>query len=93
LDQSIQAKAFRSLHIPGRPLVLFNVWDVGSARSVAAGGAQALGTGSWSVAAAYGFTDGEQMPLDLCLANLQRIAETVDLPVTVDLESGYGADP
>jgi 2-methylisocitrate lyase-like PEP mutase family enzyme len=92
-NQSIQARTFRSLHVPGRPLVLFNVWDAGSAKAVAAGGARALATGSWSVAAAHGFTDGEQMPLDLGLANLQRIVGMTDLPVTIDLESGYGADP
>jgi len=92
-NQSIQAQTFRALHVPGHPLVLFNVWDAGSAKAVAAGGARALATGSWSVAAAHGFTDGEQMPFDLCLANLQRIVGATDLPVTIDLESGYGADP
>jgi len=92
-NQSTQAQTFRSLHVPGRPLVLFNVWDAGSAKAVAAGGARALATGSWSVAAAHGFTDGEQMPFDLCLANLQRIVGATDLPVTIDLEGGYGADP
>ncbi len=91
-NQSIKARTFRSLHIPGRPLVLFNVWDAGGAKAVAAGGARALATGSWSVAAAHGFADGEQMPLDLCLSNLQRIVGVTDLPVTIDLESGYGAD-
>ncbi len=92
-NQSNQAQTFRSFHVPGQPLVLFNVWDAGSAKAVAAGGARALATGSWSVAAAHGFTDGEQMPLNLCLANLQRIVGATDLPVTIDLESGYGADP
>jgi 2-methylisocitrate lyase-like PEP mutase family enzyme len=92
-NQSAKAQTFRSLHVPGHPLVLFNVWDAGSAKAVAAGGAQALATGSWSVAAAHGFTDGEQMPFDLSLANLQRIDGATDLPVTIDLESGYGAAP
>ncbi len=91
--QRERAGTFRALHVPGRPLILFNIWDVGSARAVAAGGARALATGSWSVAAANGFPDGERMPLDLCIANLQRIVDAVDLPVTFDLESGYGADP
>jgi len=93
LNQSNQAQVFRSIHVPGRPLILFNIWDAGSAKTVGASGAQALGTGSWSVAAAYGFTDGEKMALDFCLANLQRIVQATELPVTVDLESGYGADP
>ena len=87
------AETFRALHVPGRPLVLFNIWDAGSAKAVAASGARAIATGSWSVAAANGFEDGERMPLDLVIANLQRIVGAVDLPVTIDLESGYGADP
>lgn len=85
-----KAEMFRSLHVPGRPLVLFNVWDAGTAKAVAASGAQALATGSWSVAAANGFADGEQLPLDLAIDNLGRIARATDLPVTIDLESGYG---
>jgi 2-methylisocitrate lyase-like PEP mutase family enzyme len=88
-----RANTFKALHVPGRPLILFNIWDVGSAKAVAAGGARALATGSWSVAAANGFPDGEQIPLDLCIANLRRIVDAIDLPVTLDLESGYGADP
>ena len=91
--QSEEAGRFKALHVPGRPLILFNIWDVGSAKAVAAGGAKALATGSWSVAAANGFPDGEQIPLDLCIANLRRIVDAVDLPVSLDLESGYGADP
>lgn len=91
--QAARAEAFRALHVPGRPLVLFNVWDAGSARAVAAAGAAALATGSWSVAAAHGLADGEALPLELALANLRRIVAATELPVTVDLESGYGADP
>jgi 2-methylisocitrate lyase-like PEP mutase family enzyme len=85
-----RAEAFRALHVAGRPLVLFNVWDAGSAKAVTAAGASAIATGSWSVAAANGFTDGEQIPLDLALDNLRRIVAATVLPVTVDLESGYG---
>lgn len=85
-----KAQAFRSLHQPGTPLVLFNIWDAGSARAVAAAGAPALATGSWSVAAANGYADGERIPLATALANLQRIVAATELPVTFDLESGYG---
>jgi methylisocitrate lyase len=88
--QAAKAETFRSLHVPGRPLVLFNIWDVGSAKAVASAGARALATGSWSVAAANGFADGECLPLDLAIDNLARIARAIDLPVSVDLESGYG---
>lgn len=89
--QQHKAQVFRSLHQPGRPLVLFNIWDVGSAKAVAAAGATAIATGSWAVAAANGFADGEQMPLSFALANLSRIVAATDLPVSIDLESGYGA--
>src|SRR5258708_6285145 len=85
-----KAETFRSLHVPGRPFVLFNVWDAGTAKAVASAGAHALATGSWSVAAANGFADGEQLPLDLAIDNLARIVKATDLPVSVDLESGYG---
>ena len=88
--QTTKAQSFRSLHTPGRPLVLFNVWDAGTAKAVASSGAQALATGSWSVAAAHGFADGERVPLDFAIENLARIVEATDLPVTIDLESGYG---
>jgi methylisocitrate lyase len=88
-----QARVFHALHVPGRPLVLFNAWDAGSARAVAAAGAGAIATGSWSVAAAQGFADGERLPLQLAMDNLRRIVDAVELPVTVDLESGYGDAP
>lgn len=91
-NANTRAQAFRALHQPGRPLILFNIWDVGSAKAVAAAGAPALATGSWSVAAANGFPDGEKMPLEFALANLRRITAATDLPVTIDLESGYGAN-
>ena len=92
-DQADRARLFHQLHVPGDPVVLYNVWDAGSARAVATAGAKALATGSWSVAAAHGYEDGEKLPLELVLANLARIVATVDLPVTLDFETGYGATP
>ena len=89
-DQASRAEQFRTLHVPGKPLVLFNIWDAGSARAVALAGGKAIATGSWSVANANGFADGERMPLALAIDNLRRIVGVTDLPVTVDLESGYG---
>lgn len=89
-SQADTARSFHTLHAGPRPLVLFNVWDAGSAKAVADAGARALATGSWSVAAAHGYADGEHMPFELALANLSRIVEATALPVTVDLESGYG---
>ena len=91
--QNRKAETFRNLHIRGNPIVLFNAWDAGSAKAVAAGGAKAIATSSWSVAAANGFVDGERIPLDLAMNNLRRIVSAVEVPVTVDLESGYGDAP
>src|SRR5262245_59254481 len=88
--KNAKAQAFRSLHVPGTPFVLFNVWDAGSAKVVAGAGARAIGTGSWSVATANGFEDGEVLPLDFAIDNLARIVRVTELPVTIDLESGYG---
>ena len=62
-DQAQKANAFRKLHVRGKPVVLMNIWDAGSAKAVATSGASAIATGSWSVAAAHGFADGEQIPL------------------------------
>lgn len=92
-DQHGAARLFQSLHVRGQPLVLFNAWDAGSARAVADAGAKAIATGSWSVAAANGFADGEHFPFPLAMDNLRRIVAAVALPVTVDLESGYGDAP
>lgn len=92
-DQTHKAEQFQALHIPGKPLILFNIWDPGSAKAVAAAGAPALATGSWSVANANGFADGEDLPLSTAIDNLRRIVKATDLPVTVDLESGYGETP
>lgn len=89
-DQTRKAEQFRELHVPGKPLVLFNVWDAGSAKAVASAGAKAIATSSWSVANANGFSDGERIPLAVAINNLRRIVAATDLPVTVDLESGYG---
>jgi 2-methylisocitrate lyase-like PEP mutase family enzyme len=92
-DQQRRFAQFAALHKPGTPLLLFNVWDPGSARAVAEAGAPAIATGSWSVAAAFGLDDGEALPLELALANAARIVGAVALPVTIDFEAGYAADP
>jgi 2-methylisocitrate lyase-like PEP mutase family enzyme len=92
-DQARKAERFRGLHIPGKPLVLFNIWDAGSAKAVASSGAKALATGSWSVANANGFSDGERTPLALAIDNVRRIVGATQLPLTADLESGYGDAP
>ena len=68
-DQRRKAERFRALHVRGTPVILFNIWDPGSAKAVASGGALALATGSWSVAHANGFADGEETPLTLAIDN------------------------
>jgi 2-methylisocitrate lyase-like PEP mutase family enzyme len=87
-----KVQRFQALHKGKVPLILFNIWDAGSAMAVAKSGAQALATGSWSVAAANGYKDGQNIPRDLLIETLRRIARATDLPVTIDLESGYGED-
>ncbi len=84
---------FRALHVPGDPLILVNIWDAGSAQAVSAAGAKALATGSFGVAGAQGIEDGEFFPLDAALANLERIITVTDLPVSIDMEAGYGENP
>lgn len=85
--------SFRDLHQPGNPLILFNIWDAGSAAAVAHAGARALATGSASVAGALGYPDGEAIPLDTLLHVVARIRAVSDLPLTVDFEAGYGDTP
>jgi len=92
-QQSELAARFHALHIKGDPVILFNIWDAGSASIVAEAGARAIATGSFPVALAHGFADGENIPLDLALSNLRRIVDAVDLPVSIDLEGGYGPEP
>ena len=83
----------RALHIPVDSLILVNIWDAGSAKAVAAAGAKAIATGSFGVAGAQGRADGEDFPLEDVFENLDRILSVTELPVTIDMESGYGADP
>ncbi|MCM3134320.1 isocitrate lyase/phosphoenolpyruvate mutase family protein [Paenibacillus polysaccharolyticus] len=88
--QKEKAEQFHRYHVKGQPLVLVNVWDAGSAQTIQSAGAKAIATGSWSVAAAHGEQDGEVLPFQLVLANLARITKSADLPVTIDIEGGYG---
>lgn len=87
-------ETFAALHVPGDPVILYNIWDVGSALAVVKAGAKALATGSHPVGDASGFGDAHQVPLDYVFANAGRIAEAVDpLPLTVDFEGAYSTDP
>jgi len=88
MNQKIQS--FGKLHVPGDPLILVNIWDAGSATAVAAAGAKALATGSYGVAGAQGIADGEAFPLDDAIVVLERIVAATELPVSIDMEAGYG---
>jgi 2-methylisocitrate lyase-like PEP mutase family enzyme len=93
MTQIEKADAFKALHVRGNPLILYNIWDAGGARAVASAGASAIATGSLSIAAAHGYDDGEQIPRDFALSIVSRIVGAVDLPVSVDFEGAYAAEP
>jgi 2-methylisocitrate lyase-like PEP mutase family enzyme len=86
-------ETFASLHVPGNPVVLYNIWDTGSAQAVSRAGENAQATGSHPVGDASGFGDGQKVPLDYVFDNARRIMAAVDLPLTVDFESAYSSDP
>ena len=88
-----QAEQLRGLHVPGSPLLLVNAWDPPSARRLAHDGYPAIATTSAGVAEALGYEDGNVTPPDEMLAAVARIAAVVDVPVTADLEAGYGLEP
>jgi 2-methylisocitrate lyase-like PEP mutase family enzyme len=91
MDITEKAQQLQRLHSDPELLLLVNVWDVVTARVVAeVPGTKALATASHSIAASYGYPDGEQIPRDLMIEAVGRIAAAVDLPVTADLEAGYG---
>ncbi len=90
-DLASRATTLMDLHTAPEILVLANVWDVVSAQVVASTeGVRALATASHSIAATFGYQDGENIPLELHLSMVERIAAAVDLPVTMDFEAGYG---
>jgi 2-methylisocitrate lyase-like PEP mutase family enzyme len=92
-DLQSRCDLLRSLHRPGDPLLLPNVWDVATARAVVAAGFRLVATTSGGVAAALGYEDHEGAPAGEMLAAAARIARGVEVPVTVDAEAGYGMEP
>lgn len=94
-DATQRAKAlhFFRLHKGPRILVLPNAWDAASARVFEAAGFQALGTTSAGVANSLGYPDGQRIPREEMLAAIARIARSVSIPVTADIEAGYGESP
>jgi 2-methylisocitrate lyase-like PEP mutase family enzyme len=85
--------AFRSLHVPGQPLVLANAWDAASARISEAAGVAAVATTSAGIAWSLGVPDGDALARDAALAAVRRIVGAVKVAVSADLEAGYGEDP
>ena len=93
-DAVARARELRRLHLDPAILVLVNVWDVASARTVASvPGCRAIATASWAIAAAHGLADGEAIGRERMIELVGEIAAAVPLPVTADLEGGYGATP
>jgi len=93
ITQQTRAETLRALHHGPSPLILPNAWDVVSARLFEEAGCRAIGTTSAGIAATLGYPDGERAPRDELLAVVDRIARAVAVPVTADIEAGYGDTP
>lgn len=92
-DLSQKANAFRALHHTGKVLLLANVWDVASARIIEEAGYPAIATTSAGIAFSLGYPDGQRIPRQEMLARVARIARAVKVPVSADVEAGYGNRP
>src|SRR5262245_56992946 len=92
-DVAADAETLRKLHVAGDPLILANVWDPTSARVVEAAGMRAIATTSNAIAPVNGYEDHGHLPPDVAFGALRLIADAVKLPVTADLEDGYGLSP
>lgn len=90
--QQQHAQTFLALHKTADPLVLFNAWDAATAKAIAKA-SPAIATSSGAVASALGYADGENVPLDLVVGLVSRITAAVSVPVSIDLEAGYGDTP
>ena len=90
--QQQYAETFHGLHRKGDPLILFNAWDVATAKAIA-NTSPAVATSSWAVASALGYADGEDVPLDMVTGLVSRMTAAVSVPVSIDLEAGYGDTP
>src|ERR1700740_832997 len=88
-----KAEVLRKLHQGPNILVLPNAWDVASARIFEEAGFPAIATTSAGVANSLGYPDGQKIPRGEMLAVVRRIAEAVDVPVTADVEAGFGSTP
>jgi 2-methylisocitrate lyase-like PEP mutase family enzyme len=87
--QQQYAETFHGLHKTGDPLVLFNAWDVATAKAIAKS-SSAIATSSGATATALGYADGENVPLDMVVGLVSRMTAAVSVPVSIDLEAGHG---
>ena len=92
MSKTNQTARFHKLHVKGTPVVLYNAWDAGSAQAIVEAGSKVIATSSWAIAAAQGYKDGEEIPLDFVERIIAKITESVDVPVSVDIEGGYSDD-
>src|SRR5215470_9915104 len=90
--QRAKAEAFRAMHDRSRLLILPNAWDAMSARFIEDAGARAIATTSAGLAFSLGYADGEYAPRDEVVRAIARIARVIDVPLSADIESGFGAD-
>ena len=93
IDRKAQARAFRALHHGSTPLVLPNAWDAGSAKAIQAAGAAAIATTSAGVSWSLGVEDGGGLSRPDALDALRRIVAAITVPLTADIEAGYGETP
>lgn len=93
MDRIDNAAHFHDLHHQTQPLLLANAWDAGSARLIDSLGAAAIATTSAGVAWALGYRDGDALPLPAHVATIAAIARVINIPLSVDIESGYSDDP
>jgi 2-methylisocitrate lyase-like PEP mutase family enzyme len=92
-EQRKKAEAFRAMHTGTGAVLLPNIWDVASARIIEEAGFQAIATTSAGIAFAQGFPDGQKIPADRMITAVAQIAAAVRVPVTADVEAGYGQRP
>ncbi|WP_368318539.1 isocitrate lyase/phosphoenolpyruvate mutase family protein, partial [Listeria monocytogenes] len=85
-------KKLKSPHEPRAPLILYNCWDVASARAIQQGGAPVIAASSYAIAESLGAEHGERLTFDEMFSVISRIAENASLPLTVDIETGYAED-
>jgi 2-methylisocitrate lyase-like PEP mutase family enzyme len=89
---TIYTEPFAAMHNPKKPLILFNCWNVATARLLEESGQLAIATSSYAIADSFGYPDGEKIPRELLFLLIKNICREVQVPVTVDIETGYGED-